>query len=66
MAGEGAKRSDFSKWVTEDRLQEFKETGADLLITACPSCKEAFQKALPTQEGSIVKDLVEFVDEMVS
>ncbi len=56
----------FSKWVVEDRLQEFKETGADLLITACPYCKEAFQKALSAGEESRVKDLVELVGERVS
>ncbi len=61
-AGGGKAFPDFSRQVTEDRLNEFKETGADLLITACPYCKEAFQRVLPLGEKDRVKDLVEFVE----
>lgn len=53
----------FSNWVTSERIKEFKETGAELLITACPYCKEKFQRVLPTEQRNRVKDLVEFVDE---
>ena len=56
---------DFSCKVTLDRIKEFKETGADLLITACPHCKTAFQNILPAGEKNRVKDLVDFVDERV-
>lgn len=55
--------SEFSGQIAQDRLQEFKETGADLLITACPYCKEAFRKGLPPEEKERVKDLIELVDE---
>lgn len=55
--------TEFSTQVAEDRLREFRETGADLLITACPYCKEMFQMNLPPEEKERVKDLVEFVDE---
>ncbi len=44
------------------RIKEFKETGADLLITGCPYCQEIFQKVLGEEKGQ-VKDLIEFVDE---
>jgi heterodisulfide reductase subunit D len=44
------------------RIKEFKETGADLLITCCPSCQEIFQKVLGEEKGQ-VKDLAEFVNE---
>ena len=55
--------SDFSNWVAEERLREFRETGAELLLTACPHCKEAFQEVLPVGEREEVKDLIQFVDE---
>lgn len=32
--------TDFSKSIAEERLREFAETGADVLITACPYCKD--------------------------
>lgn len=44
------------------RIKEFKETGADLLITCCPYCQEFFQHILGEEKGQ-VKDLIEFVDE---
>ena len=46
------------------RIKEFKETGADLLITCCPSCQEIFQKVLGEEKGQ-VKDLAEFVNERI-
>lgn len=63
--GTGKAFPDFSTRVAEDRLREFRETGADLLITACPSCKEALQAALPAPEKNRVRDLIEFVSETV-
>ena len=55
--------SGFSNWVATERIEEFKETGADLLITACPYCKEQFQRVLPLEEKDHVKDLIDFVNE---
>ena len=52
----------FSRENAGERIKEFQETGADLLITSCPYCLETFQKALGA-EGSRVKDLAELVDE---
>ena len=54
---------EISQSVAKDRLAEFKETGADLLITACPYCKETFQSVLPDKEKAIVKDISELVCE---
>jgi len=50
---------DFSRWIATQRIKEFRETGADLLITSCPYCKDAFQRALGAEEGNRVKDLIE-------
>jgi len=55
--------SDFSEKTAQRRLDAFWATEADLLITACPYCKEIFQKVLPTEDKGRVKDLIEFVDE---
>jgi len=52
---------DFSKRTALERLNEFKKTGADLLITACPYCKTIFQKMMPDIKN-IVKDLTEFIE----
>ncbi|MFC1860788.1 (Fe-S)-binding protein [Chloroflexota bacterium] len=57
---------DFSRSMAESRIEEFKETGAELLITACPYCKEVFQKVLPEKEKNKIKDIIEFVDERTS
>ena len=53
---------DFSKKTTLERLNEFKKTGADLMLTACPYCQVIFQKMMPDTKN-IVKDLTEFIDE---
>ena len=60
--GLGSYFEDFSKRTAKERINEFLETKADLLITACPYCKEIFQKVLG-KEKERVKDLSEFVDE---
>lgn len=54
--------ADFPEETARERIKEFEGTGADLLITACPYCKEIFQKVLG-EEKDRVKDLIEFVDE---
>jgi heterodisulfide reductase subunit D len=59
----GAYFSNFSKRNAKKRLQTFAATGAEVLITSCPYCKEIFQKTLPEKERKRVKDLAEFVDE---
>jgi heterodisulfide reductase subunit D len=54
--------SDFPEETARERIKEFEETGADILITACPYCKGIFQKVLGEEHGR-VKDLIEFVEE---
>jgi Fe-S oxidoreductase len=67
-AGDGTRGKafpEFSEWVAKERFEEFKETGADILITSCPYCKEIFQRVLPTKEKTKVQDLFEFVNERI-
>lgn len=53
---------DFPEKTAGERLDEFRATGADLLITACPYCHGIFQKTLGKDKDR-VKDLVAFVNE---
>jgi Fe-S oxidoreductase len=55
---------DFPKKTTLERLSEFRETGADLMITACPYCKDIFQKMMPQNKRKIVNDLTEFIEQL--
>ena len=45
----------------EERLEEFFATRADVLVTACPCCKQHFRSVLPPDRRHMVKDLVEIV-----
>jgi heterodisulfide reductase subunit D len=54
---------EFSKETARSGVQRAKETGADILITACPYCNQAFQGALTDSDKMKVLDLIEFVDE---
>ena len=56
---------DFSKATAIERLNEFKKTDADLLITACPYCKDIFQEMLDEEERVLVQDLTIFIAERV-
>jgi len=58
----------FSKMLQASRLKEAKDTGAELLITACPKCMIHFKCAQkdPANAGELsidIKDLSEFVSE---
>jgi len=57
---------DFSSWVAMQRIREFRQTGADLLITSCPYCKDTLQKVLSVEDRNRVKDLIEIVYEWTS
>jgi Fe-S oxidoreductase len=54
---------DMSENTARERLDEFRATGADLLITACQYCMENFRKVLPEGDRGRIKDLSELVDE---
>jgi Fe-S oxidoreductase len=59
----GKYHPEFPKETARKRIDDFNRTGADVLITACPYCKQAFQSVLPKDEKERVKDITEFVDE---
>jgi Fe-S oxidoreductase len=49
--------------TAKERIEEFRATGADILVTACNSCKINFTRALPKEDKGRVKDLFELADE---
>jgi heterodisulfide reductase subunit D len=55
----------FAENIAEKKLEAFRATGADLLITSCPYCKEAFQKVMVDKDKGRVKDLTELVEERI-
>ena len=56
-------RADVSEDVAVMRIDEAKETGAELLVSGCPRCDETFKKAISARgtEGIQVVNLVELV-----
>ena len=54
----------FSEGTAKIRIQEFLDTKADVLITACSYCNDIFRKVLG-KDAHRVKDLNEFVNEKV-
>jgi Fe-S oxidoreductase len=55
--------ANFIEATATEGLREFEVIRADPLITACPYCKENFEKAI--NEKMRVKDLIELVDERI-
>jgi Fe-S oxidoreductase len=49
--------------TAKERIKEFEDTGADLLITSCAYCKDQFSNMLPAKDKEKIKDLTELVDE---
>jgi hypothetical protein len=58
----GSYFADHGKAMAKERLDEFYSTEAELLITACPHCREQFRKYVSNGEKNRIMDLVEFVD----
>jgi len=53
-----------SKQIQMDRLREARQTGADLLVTACPKCYVHFtcaqsEKNLPDEKKIIIRDITD-------
>ena len=60
-------RPDVSENVAVLRIEEAKETGADLLVSGCPRCDETFKKAMAARDIEDIKvvNLVELVAQAV-
>jgi Fe-S oxidoreductase len=57
---------EFAAWTALQRLEEAKSTGAEAIVTACPWCEQAFNRAVE-ESGSDLKvyDIVELVERAI-
>ncbi len=56
-------RNDLALWSADLRLEEAKETGADLLLTTCPFCEQNFKEAVAQKDYGIeIMDVLEVLD----
>lgn len=67
-AGGGVKQAypEFSLWAAEERVREAKDTGAAVLVTACPWCERNFREAIKEYGENIqVYDIAEIAAQAV-
>lgn len=67
-AGGGCNDSnpEFSAWTAGERLTEANATGADVLVTACPWCKDNFLNAVDENGNKTrVLDIIELVQQAI-
>jgi Fe-S oxidoreductase len=58
---------EFASWTASERLEEVKMTGAEAVVTCCPSCKEILQKTAKIRGEKIkVFDMTEIIAEAIS
>ncbi|MDH5695611.1 MAG: (Fe-S)-binding protein [Dehalococcoidia bacterium] len=58
---------DFALWAASERLEEAKATGAEAIVTCCPTCKEVLHKAAQSRREKIkVYDITEIILEAIS
>ena len=57
---------EFSDDLARERASEMKNSGADVLLSACPACKENLKiAARKLKRGTKVVDIVELVDKAI-
>ncbi len=67
-AGGGVRESnpDFAGWTAQQRIGEAEETGAEVLVTACPGCKRSFMDAVKSNGSNLkILDAVELVADAI-
>jgi heterodisulfide reductase subunit D len=58
---------DFAAWAAEERLKEFKEVGAEVLVVACPWCKNNFSEVIKAKGEKIkVLDISEIIADSIA
>jgi len=68
-AGGGVKEAfpDFALWTASERLEEVKETGAEIIVTGCPWCKDNFNDAVKKDDINLkVYDFSELILQAIS
>jgi heterodisulfide reductase subunit D len=56
---------EFADYTSDKRIEEAIKTGADILVTACPTCITMLEVAAKKSKLIVVKDLCEFVFDFV-
>jgi heterodisulfide reductase subunit D len=65
--GAGILDHDNSVAICQERMKDFKKTGAEVLVTSCPLCKSQFRNVGKNEgNGITVKDVVELLRESVN
>jgi Fe-S oxidoreductase len=62
-AGGGVKlsHSDFAEWMGKNRIDMARETGAPMLVTACPWCDWNLKDSIKDGDGIEVKNIVDLL-----
>ena len=55
---------EYSQWIAHERFEEVKFVGADLLVTACPGCKNNMW-GVSQANGVEIADLSELIDSLI-
>lgn len=56
--------NDYSQWIAKERLEEVKSIDADLLVTACPGCKNNLWAEARANRVEIL-DMAELVNQLI-
>lgn len=56
---------EFVEFTSGKRIEEARETGAEILITSCPTCNRVLKQSARKHKLILVKDLLEFVYEFI-
>jgi Fe-S oxidoreductase len=65
-AGAGVREAypEFSAWTAAERIEEAQSTGADVIVSACPSCESNLANAMKQGNGKMrVADIMELVQQ---
>ena len=54
---------DHARWIAGEKFEEVRHVGAELLVTACPGCKESLWGLSKANQVEIL-DLAELVDQL--
>ena len=53
---------EFSLWTAKERVEEAKAVGAEVMVSACPYCRENFREAIKmNQEKLKALDITELI-----
>ena len=64
--GTAAAFPEFASWAAKQRLDEVRDVGAQALVSACPWCKDNFDRAVKADGGATkIYDISELIAESI-